>query len=444
MEGSVSPDNVYDEIPDVKEIRFGRLIAISLSTVTNGYTHGMHRYPAKFIPQIPRWAIRQYSKEGDRILDPFSGSGTTMVETIAGGREGIGSDLDHLACLIGNAKTAQLDPKRLQKLAIEVLSRSGTVPRELRVPMEGVKNFGHWFTDDAWAGLQAIDSAIDSVQMSDKERTFFLASFSSIIRAVSNADDQSQKTYVSGTLIKSAPPVFPTFQAKLHKNIAAITELEGNRKSSTVEIVRASATEMPIENEVVDLIVTSPPYLDSVDYMYNTMLEYFWLGSRFGLSSRGEYNHARVSGIGSKKSKKFSTTMPSVLNDMIDLNLVPDYRRSSIAPYFEGMEKHFIEAARVLKPGGRYVLIIGNSSTQNGMLPLHDALVALAASAGLNIEHAFGYRIRRHYMKFPRMGRGGIILMDWVITLHKGEAIDGLPQTLPFIDEKLPDSAVAN
>jgi hypothetical protein len=42
------------------------------------------------------------------------------------------------------------------------------------------------------------------------------------------------------------------------------------------------------------------------------------------------------------------------------------------------------------------------------------------------------------------MGRGGIILMDWVITLHKGDAAEGLPQTLPFVDEKLPDSAVAN
>lgn len=61
------------------------------------------------------------------------------------------------------------------------------------------------------------------------------------------------------------------------------------------------------------------------------------------------------------------------------------------------------------------------------MLCLHDGLIALASDAGLHIEHAFGYRIRRHYMKFPRKGRGGIILVDWVITLRKGPPHEGIP-----------------
>ncbi len=43
----------------------------------------------------------------------------------------------------------------------------------------------------------------------------------------------------------------------------------------------------------------------------------------------------------------------------------------------------------------------------------------LAAAAGFELERAFGYRIRRHYMKFPRHGRGGIILIDWVLVLRK-------------------------
>ena len=83
------------------------------------------------------------------------------------------------------------------------------------------------------------------------------------------------------------------------------------------------------------------------------------------------------------------------------------------------MDQHFIEAARALKAGSRYVFVVGNSQTRSDVVPVHEALVQLAATAGFELERAFGYRIRRHYMKFPRRGRGGIILIDWVLVLRK-------------------------
>jgi hypothetical protein len=96
------------------------------------------------------------------------------------------------------------------------------------------------------------------------------------------------------------------------------------------------------------------------------------------------------------------------------------------------MQKHFFEAARVMKTGSRYVLVVGNSQASTGVLPVHDCLLRLAKTAGLHLEKAFAYRIRRHYMKFPRKGRGGIILMDWVITLRKAD------QAILDIEDRLP------
>ncbi|MFL0021208.1 hypothetical protein, partial [Klebsiella pneumoniae] len=107
--------------------------------------------------------------------------------------------------------------------------------------------------------------------------------------------------------------------------------------------------------------------------------------------------------------------------DLVNLQEIPEYRRSAAIAYFDLMHKHFIEAARVMKDGARYVLVIGNSQASTGILPVHDCLLRLAKTAGLHLEKAFAYRIRRHYMKFPRKGRGGIILMDWVITLRKSD-----------------------
>ncbi|MFQ6056141.1 MAG: DNA methyltransferase, partial [Methanosarcinales archaeon] len=68
-------------------------------------THGLHQYPARMIPQIPHQLIPKFSKTGDLILDPFSGSGTVLAESILYGRYAIGVDINPLACLISKVKS---------------------------------------------------------------------------------------------------------------------------------------------------------------------------------------------------------------------------------------------------------------------------------------------------------------------------------------------------
>jgi hypothetical protein len=127
----------------------------------------------------------------------------------------------------------------------------------------------------------------------------------------------------------------------------------------------------------------------------------------------------------------------------VTLDAMPPARRAAAATYFTLMERHFAEAARVLRPGARYAFVVGNSQTLVDMVPLHDALVRLAATAGLTLERAFGYRIRRHYMKFPRNGRGGIILIDWVLVFRNGPPA-GTPGPLPRHWVTLAPEAVAH
>ena len=98
------------------------------------------------------------------------------------------------------------------------------------------------------------------------------------------------------------------------------------------------------------------------------------------------------------------------------------------------MGRHFVEVSRSLADDGRYVLVIGNSQSLTGVLPVHEALMRQAAEAGLTLERSFGYRIRRHYMKFPRGGRGGIILIDWVLVLRKARTLTpGVALPLPWV-----------
>src|SRR4051812_32017381 len=79
------------------------------------YTHGYHRYPAKFIPHIVKKLIEQFAPNGDELIcDPFGGCGTTLVEAKLSGRKSIGFDINPIAKLITQAKVTPINPKLLE------------------------------------------------------------------------------------------------------------------------------------------------------------------------------------------------------------------------------------------------------------------------------------------------------------------------------------------
>jgi hypothetical protein len=310
--------------------------------------------------------------------------------------------------------------------------------------MPDVANFEHWFAPAQWAGLQGLYDAILAAGATAAERDFLLTVFSSTLRWVSNADDQSQKTYVSGTLPKVPPPCEEVFWRFFERAVAGLADLNRKRHSEATVLIPddADATRLGLADGSVDLAVTSPPYVDSVDYPYNLMLEYFWLGSRLGVADRKAFNRLRRAPIGAKNPYG-PGELPAAVRDLVDPGRIGAARLDAVAHYFSLMGKHFTEMARCMKDGARYVFVVGNSQTRNTLLPVHEALIRLAAEAGLVLERSFGYRVRRHYMKFPRAGRGGIILIDWVLVLRKqngGSAAE--PRRLPWVT--LPPGSVAH
>ena len=378
------------------------------------------------------------------VVDPFVGSGTTLVEGVIRGGTSIGVDVDPLARFIARAKTTTADRERVRELAQHLRGRWVAPASRLRTPMPDIDNFDHWFAPTQWGWLQSLRDAILDLDCSDDEGRFLLAVFSSALRWTSNADDQSQKTYVSGTLVKTVPAVQDVFWRFLDRAIDGLADLNRQRHSGAKVVIpeTADATSLGLDSASVDLAVTSPPYLDSVDYPYNMMLEYFWLGPLLGVPDRKAFNALRRRPIGAKSPAR-RVALPPSLDGLIELDLMPPARRVAVSTYFALMDQHFIEAARALKAGSRYVFVVGNSQTRSDVVPVHEALVQLAATAGFELERAFGYRIRRHYMKFPRRGRGGIILIDWVLVLRK-QASANQARTPPLRWVTLAPNAVAH
>jgi DNA modification methylase len=435
-----------DVFPDYAEIIHGSIYSLSLKNNTSRYTHGLHRFAAKYIPQVPEWAIKNFTSHGGSILDPFMGSGTTLVESLTNNISGCGLDIDPLARLISRAKTSLVSVDRIKLLLERIKKKWKPENGELSLPMPDIVNFEHWFLPDTWRAIDSLKKTILKLNCSDSEREFLLVIMSSIIRSVSNADDQSHKTYVSGTLKKSPPDMPKLFWKSAAKAITGLEDLHSACQGvSELRVPNGEARTIPMESETCDLIVTSPPYLDSVDYMYNFMLEYFWLGSELNVHTRSEFNRLRKISIGAKTPLKKEVELVSEeIRGLLQLDGVENSRKNAILLYFDGMDKHFLEASRVLKSGGKYVLVVGNSKTKGPPIPVHDYLVTLADRHGLFLEKAFGYRIRRHYMRFPRKGRGGIILIDWVVVLSKGGDTTFRNTSLPNPNYELPADAVAH
>lgn len=139
----------------LKSARTSELVAaIAADEPVSGYTHSFYRYPARFSPLFVREAVRQFSRPGDVVLDPFMGGGTTMVEALALGRRAVGVDLNTLAHFVSTVKTTPLSRRDVELLKgwlddVLVAGRRG-----IAGPSERVRNLPPHL-HKAWADLLA-------------------------------------------------------------------------------------------------------------------------------------------------------------------------------------------------------------------------------------------------------------------------------------------------
>src|SRR5207248_11795962 len=139
-----------DTFPPPADIEPGQLFALSLSGTTTAFTHGLHRFAAKFVPQVPAWALDHFGSRASVVLDPFMGSGTTLVEGILRGGTTIGVDVDPLARFIARAKVTAVDHDRIAALGRELALRWRAPAAALAPPMPDVARFAHWFGPQQW------------------------------------------------------------------------------------------------------------------------------------------------------------------------------------------------------------------------------------------------------------------------------------------------------
>src|SRR4029077_9978690 len=119
------------------------------------HVHRLHPYLGKFVPQLVEALLGRYVRPGGRVLDPFAGSGTTLVQCLESGYDAVGVDVAAFNCLLTRVKTARHDPFQLQTDIRDILGRGGGSSRR---PHGYVKE---WFAPRAAAELLHFRSLVD-------------------------------------------------------------------------------------------------------------------------------------------------------------------------------------------------------------------------------------------------------------------------------------------
>ncbi|MEM2897607.1 MAG: DNA methyltransferase [Candidatus Bathyarchaeia archaeon] len=267
---------------------------------TQYFTHGLHPYPARMVPQIARRLLRRLAHENDVVLDPFCGSGGVLVEARLAGLNSIGIDINPLACLLAEVKSSPIDPQTLQsfwknlraKISREIASLRF---RELdvRVPDFSGTNIEYWFKLTAMKELTILR---ENIRVIDNEsiRKFFEVPFSLTVRDVSGTRKREYKLYrlPKDEWEKYSPDVLGTFINHVERSIQKMGEFyQKTSKSAFSKVFMADTRyifteKFPKEgNELLKkyppkIIVTSPPYGDSkttVAYGQFSRLSSLWL-----------------------------------------------------------------------------------------------------------------------------------------------------------------------
>ncbi|MCI8484367.1 MAG: modification methylase [Lachnospiraceae bacterium] len=391
----------------------------------NTYTHGMFKYPCKFIPEIPRWGLRNFLEDKRQVVfDPFSGSGTTLLEANLQGYDAWGTEIDDIAKLIIKVKTTRLRQEQMGELEEHFLRMLDRIKEEERDYFRpAIDNLEHWFSKKTIGELGRMKGYVDEIKDTEIQN-FFQLCMVSIIKKVSNADDTSPKPYVSNKIQKEPPPVEREFSSTYQRYRQMLCQLQEAENLGRTMILEGDALAFSPPGQI-DLAITSPPYINAFDYGRTLRLENLWMD----LLTEQELRDKKKRYVGTEKIQVQAEqgnlailNKSSLLEEYYEKILPVDEKRALIVKkFFEDMETNLQCISRHMAAGGKYMIVIGNSRIRKVEVESWQVIGQIASQNGFHKLQHFSYVIQNPYIRIPRKGMGGKIHKDYVLVLEKGE-----------------------
>ena len=320
-------------------------------TAKQRQAHPLHEvsYRACFKPQLPRFFIEAFTEPGACVYDPFAGRGTTLIEAALLGRHPIGNDVNPLSRLLVAPRLQPLSivdvTARLAELE-RVLPSSADAPDELLAfyhpdTLRDIARLRTYFLEQSG---DAVDAWIRMVCLN--RLTGHSSGFFSVYTLPPNQATSAVRQRKINEARGQVPPKRDVFEIVLRKTKALLkAPSPAGYGTAAAEILTGPAERTPdIADGSVDLIVTSPPFLDVVDYPTDNWLRCWFAG--------------------------------------IEPATVPITLHRSLADWERFIASCFREFARVVRPGGRIAFEVGE--VRGGKLALEHTV--LSAAAGLPLQ----------------------------------------------------------
>ena len=415
----------------------------------SGYlSHGIHRFKGKFYPQLCRALLNMAEvKPGDLVLDPFAGSGTTLLEAWLGRVNAVGFDISPLAQLIASTKinVVVAGPRRLERTvdrferrlarrcqmfglawkrfgsgepAADSRFSAEELARECGVPA-AESEFSRWFPGPVRHKLAVLVKTIRETR-DDVARDFLWVVLSDCIRSVSQQEPRDLRIRRRVRPIEDAP-LLQLFEERLllelrkldHAEpiISSIRETGATAQAELADVRSLGRPTHAVGQRKADAVITSPPYATALPYVDTDRLSFLVLGlvTRRGRSdlereligsreiSNGERLALEVE-MENGGLKSFPTTLAADLRSVLRGNRGSDvgFRRRNVPGllyrYFRDMRSALTGIARLVRPDGRVYMVLGDGRTRLGdgaWFPIStcDHVAALAGQVGLPCVH---------------------------------------------------------
>jgi DNA modification methylase len=324
------------------------------------WTHGYHRYPAKFLPQLVKKIIETYASSSDVVGDVFAGCGTTLVESKAHGIESVGVDINPVAYLITKAKTNPVPPDLLKHEIHFINNEIKSYRTKYKYSWSLHERIDYWFRPAEKNKIAFLYHLIDQTEI-EFLRNYFLCALSNILKNSSMWLQSGTKPQIDPGKTPVDPiKAFSRQILKMEKKNAEFYKLLRDNiwLDKSCKMILSDARHTTIDSASVSTIVTSPPYVTSYEYADIHQLTGYWFNYFSELAT------FRKNFIGTFHSNEKSDVTNGEFSNEITSQLSKKDKKLSyeVANYFNDMYSVVSEMKRILKPNGTACMVVGNTT----------------------------------------------------------------------------------